>query len=152
MSRLEEAWMMARSLAIVAVLWLGTTVASAQYYPPNARGRFNQQPSFTPYAPPTLSPYLNLLRGGNTASNYYLGVVPDRYQRNANMQFQGAIQQLNRREDALEEGEPPPVGTGHAAQFMNYTPYYFIPGGARFNPSNTLTTQTLPQQLPARKR
>jgi hypothetical protein len=88
-----------------------------------------------------LSPYLNLLRGGNPAANYYLGVVPDRYQRAYDVQVQTQLYQLERQvttnADLLEEGAPSLRSTGHPAQFMNYGPYYNLSNNLRFNPSNT---------------
>ena len=71
------------TLAIGMVLWM-TASASAQYptqpypsspyYPPANSGNFLPN-YFNPQYQP-LSPYLNLMRGGNTATNYYYGVRP----------------------------------------------------------------------------
>jgi hypothetical protein len=71
------------TLAISLLLWL-TAAASAQYptqpypsspyYPPANSGNYMQN-YFNPQYQP-LSPYLNLMRGGNTATNYYYGVRP----------------------------------------------------------------------------
>src|SRR5215467_3564741 len=46
---------------------------------------------------PNLSPYLNLLRGGNPAANYYLGVVPEVERRNNAATFRAGIQDLAQR-------------------------------------------------------
>src|SRR4029077_3405965 len=59
----------------VSLLWTGAQVqAQTPYYP---RSTSANPYSYNPYSRPTLSPYLNMLRGGNPAANYYLGVVPE---------------------------------------------------------------------------
>jgi hypothetical protein len=71
------------TLATGMILWLtGVTAAqyptqpypSSPYYPPASSGNYMQN-YFNPQYQP-LSPYLNLMRGGNTATNYYYGVRP----------------------------------------------------------------------------
>jgi hypothetical protein len=47
-----------------------------------------------PQNTPLLSPYLNLLRGGNPAANYYLGVVPERARRANEAQLGSTVNQL----------------------------------------------------------
>jgi hypothetical protein len=90
---------------------------------------------YSPYSPyayggysrPTLSPYLNLVRGGNRAANYFLGVVPEIDRRNQYPQFSSQIQDLERRANNLastEESPPQLQETGHAAQFGNLSPYF----------------------------
>src|SRR5438874_5511852 len=74
---------------------------------------------------PDLSPYLNLLRGGNRAANYYLGVVPEVERRNNAAAFSAGISDLSRRLDLTQEalGEelfPTLPQTGHPVQFFNY--------------------------------
>jgi hypothetical protein len=79
------------------------------------------------YGTPRLSPYLNLLRGGNTAANYFMGVVPE-VERRANARlFTNQIQDLERRVQGIEEpGElfPRLSETGHPAVFGNYGSYF----------------------------
>lgn len=79
------------------------------------------------YGSPRLSPYLNLLRGGNTAANYYMGVVPE-VERRANARlFSSQILDLNRRLQGVEEEKdlfPRLSETGHPAGFMTYGPYF----------------------------
>lgn len=85
---------------------------------------------------PNLSPYLNLLRGGNPAANYYLGVVPEIERRNNAAAFSAGITDLARRiespltETTGEELFPALPQTGHPVQFFNFS-YYFGsgPGG-----------------------
>src|SRR5258708_27378223 len=66
---------------------------------------------------PNLSPYLNLLRGGNPAANYYLGVIPEVERRNNAAAFRAGIQDLSQRiENPPAEGEelfPSLQQTGH---------------------------------------
>jgi hypothetical protein len=82
---------------------------------------------------PNLSPYLNLLRGGNPAANYYLGVVPEIERRSNAAAFSAGIQDLSRRiespalEASGEELFPALPQTGHPVQFFNYS-YYFGSG------------------------
>ena len=80
----------------------------------------------------TLSPYLNLRRGGNPAANYFLGVVPEIDRRATAAQQGAAIQDLERREalgasavDPLSAGRPtalPP--TGHPTAFNSLAGYF----------------------------
>jgi hypothetical protein len=112
-------------LALGVVLGLSQSSAWAQYSP------------YSPYSPygggygptrPQLSPYLNLLRGGNPAANYYGGVLPERQRRAQAGQFSAEIQDLERRGAAgaeREDQEAPRLGeTGHYVQFLNTSPYY----------------------------
>jgi hypothetical protein len=83
---------------------------------------------------PALSPYLNLLRGGDPASNYYLGVIPEFQRRFFENRAVGDFETLGRRtaqtRDLLDEilaTQPlvrtlPP--TGHATSFQNYGTYF----------------------------
>jgi hypothetical protein len=79
-----------------------------------------------PYTAPAYSPYLNLLRGGNPAVNYY-GIV--RPQIAFNNAVQGLQQQINT--VAAQSYAPTTTDaglpmTGHAASYMNYS--HFFPG------------------------
>src|SRR5438105_5597506 len=58
-----------------------------------------------PYGRPQLSPYLNLLRGGSPAANYYLGVIPEVDRRANTAAFGAAISDLERRSLAAAIGE-----------------------------------------------
>ncbi len=119
-------------LVLGLILTASVSTANAQYRSPL---------QFRPYSRPKLSPYLNFLRGGDPASNYYLGVRQQRRQRFTNQAFRGSILNLDRRQRALE-GEAAelvnPLGTtGHQTGFMIYGNYYSqgvgpISGPARF--------------------
>ena len=103
--------------------WIAGNNTQAQQYPAN-------RPAYGPTRP-QLSPYLNFFRGGNPATNYYLGVVPEFDRRQNQRQFGTALQDLERRprtpsgenEDIL----PTIQETGHPTYFLNYSSYYNLP-------------------------
>jgi hypothetical protein len=110
------------------LVFLGGLFLLVESRPAAAQG-FYSPPPVSPYQQPTLSPYLNLLRGGNIAANYFLGVLPDIQQRSINAQYGSAILNLERRttqrpEAPTDELFPPLPSTGHPTFFMNYGPYY----------------------------
>ena len=87
-----------RRLVLVAlgVVLCGAVPARAQYPVSPYNQYFNpysNPPGLNPGGGPRLSPYLNLLRGGNPAANYFMGVVPEidrrRYQAISQAQIQG---------------------------------------------------------------
>lgn len=124
-------------------LWLvlaGT--ASAQYnpYPTyNSGSRFapySRGPSTFPAGQPRLSPYLNMLRGGDPAANYYLGVVPEVERRRFEAQTRAGFQEVERELTTLPARGavdlfPTLSQTGHAVQFMNPAPYFSTGPGSR---------------------
>ena len=106
------------ALAALAAFFAGRPV-QAQYV----------QPQVSPYGSGGISPYLNLLRGGSPAANYYLGVIPEVERRNNAAQFAAGINDLYRRseaplQEATEEILPTLQPTGHAVQFGNYSGYF----------------------------
>src|SRR6476646_5252443 len=133
-ARLERKTAMRRltltGLAILGVLgFLATGRASAQYRP-GSYGSYGR-------SGPALSPYLDLTRGGNPATNYFLGVLPEIDRRRTKVEQGTAIVDLERRTDAqaaqlqaleaggaldLTGGGLPP--TGHATGFGTYGSYY----------------------------
>src|SRR5262249_8227827 len=93
---------------------------------------------------PQLSPFLNLLRGGDTASNYYLGTIPEQQRRANAAAFGTAIQQLEqqqRQQQALQQRGPdadlftPLPTTGHPVAFGHYGGSYSQVGGRRTAPT-----------------
>jgi len=115
--------------SVVWLLALGMGSASAQnYYPGGARPGAGYGQAYTPFGGgfnrPLLSPYLDLLRGGDPAINYYLGTVPE-FQRRANaVQFRSAIMDLEQRtaQPPVAETEDlfrPLTSTGHPTAFLN---------------------------------
>jgi hypothetical protein len=128
--------------ALAALILCGASTARAQFQPA-------APPNYGVGYRPQLSPYLNLIRGGDQAANYYLGTLPE-FQRRANaQQFSTEINELDRRvfgtvltqEQLL--GQPLPA-TGHPTAF-GYTGYYFgssNPYGARgLRPGGPVTTR-----------
>jgi hypothetical protein len=117
-------------LGVVALLATVGPAAAQFQYP------YTNRPVGNPYQQPTISPYLNLLRTGDPAANYYLLVRPEFQQRAINAQYGAAISNLERR--APEEPAPSPEellpqlpSTGHATYFGNYGGYYNLGPGPR---------------------
>lgn len=79
---------------------------------------------------PSISPYLNLARGGNTAINYF-GIVRPQFEFRAfEAQQQGAMQQLGRQVQGVTGGRTPGGTTAPGGYFMNYSHYYPSQSGA----------------------
>ncbi len=83
-------------LALAGLCTFSAGTASAQIVSPYA------QPNFRPGYRTQLSPYLNLIRGGDPAANYYLGTLPEQQRRQLNQQFSSNIQTLEEQEQRLE--------------------------------------------------
>src|SRR5712692_650720 len=102
------------------LLLLVSNVATAQY-PGNPYGgggaRFGPPPPGGPYGP-GLSPYLNLLRGGPPAVNYYNGVLSERdrrlFQQQAGQSIMGLEQEVGAAQPGSEELLSSLSGTGHS--------------------------------------
>ena len=79
---------------------------------------------------PAFSPYLNLLRSGSAALNYYGLVRPEQQFRQSIGTLQGSVaanqQAIGGIQAEVEGGIP---ATGHPTQFLNYSGY-FLSGGA----------------------
>ena len=111
-----------RYIAWVAACAVGLTFAAADGYAQGGPSRS----SFGNAGSPTLSPYLNLARGGNNAFNYY-GLV--RPQNNVNSALQNLQGQVNANQQAISAGaagqsDPNAAATGHMAMFMNYGGFF----------------------------
>ena len=72
---------------------------------------------------PTVSPYLDLLRGGDTAFNYHRRVKPEMEWRSATSQNRQSIGQLQQ-DQTRGESASKLSGTGHASQFQNFSHFY----------------------------
>jgi hypothetical protein len=70
---------------IAALAFAGVRPAMAQNVYPYG------PPSYGPYSQTQLSPYLNFLRGGLPAANYYVGTLPEFQRREQAKVFQGEI-------------------------------------------------------------
>jgi hypothetical protein len=119
--------------ASLTLLLFATNMVSAQY-PGGAYGggygggvRFGPPPPGGPYGP-GLSPYLNLLRGGPPAVNYYNGVLSERdrrlFQQQAGQAITGLEQDVNAAQPGSEDLLPTLAGTGHPTAF-GYSGSYF---------------------------
>jgi hypothetical protein len=135
--------------AAASALLAVANAAPAQQVYPYAR------PNYGPYYQPRLSPYLDLLRGGNTpgntAANYFLGTIPE-FERRSNQRYvQNQLQTLEQRPEqpptAADDIFSPLAGTGHGTAFGNL--------GGYFNQSNPRINAPPPQSggaAPARRR
>lgn len=106
---------MKRLAAAVVLAGVLPGAALAQFRPFSPPGGYNP-------GAPTISPYLNLARGGNPAINYYGIVRPQQY-------MQSAIQGLQQGEQYQGPGTDPATGepelrTGHRVYFNYLGPYY----------------------------
>jgi hypothetical protein len=139
MKRVLLAWL----ASIVVGLTCSPREAAAQYVNP-----YTPRPVYSPYSRPALSPYLDLTRGGNPATNYFLGTLPELDRRAADTAFRAAILDLDRRTTTIAREVSDLVdilpGTGHPAVFLSYAPYYGLGGPARtvIAPATTGTTTT----------
>jgi hypothetical protein len=100
------------AFALAMFLGFGPSPARAQQF-----GR----PPVNPLVSPPLSPYLNLLRGGNPAINYY-GLVRPQQDFNAFLQAQQGL--YAQPVVAAPTPNLQDLITGHPAQFMNFSHYY----------------------------
>jgi hypothetical protein len=111
--------------AVALLLAGGTSRAWAQAGPYMQQNPYGS--SSYGYGTPRLSPYLNMLRGGLPAANYYLGVLPE-VERRANARIYGAqIMDLERRVEGTQEATdlfPRLTETGHQAVFANTGSYF----------------------------
>jgi hypothetical protein len=106
--------------AAVAVVCLAASSATAQPRPYN-------QPQYGVGYQPGLSPYLNMLRGGNSAANYFLGTLPEIARRQNDQLFRSALHELDQKvsQESVELGLSEPVtSTGHVTAFGNTGGYF----------------------------
>ena len=122
---------------------LAVAVTLALAHVAGAQSVFNPKPVISaPYSRPALSPYLNLLRGGSPAANYYLGVLTeyDRRFRESGIGMPTEQQPyldpvLDDRADLdVRDRQLPP--TGHQAGFMIYNSYFRLPNQRAYIPYN----------------
>jgi hypothetical protein len=122
------------ALVTLGVLPGGAAMTALAQYPASPFGQYfnpyTRPPGTNPGGGPRLSPYLNLLRGGNPAANYYLGVVPEIEQRRFQAVSQAQIQGLQV-STALPPVNPEDTDltvatsiTGHPAVFNNTAAYF----------------------------
>ncbi len=123
--------------AAAALMWLAAGSVHAQYY---GRSGYGGAGYYNPYGRQQLSPYLNLLRGGDPAANYYAGVVPAFQQRAVNAQYGSALGDLDRRVyGPAGEGDIGELttSTGHPTAFLNTASYFGALNAPRVGPVPT---------------
>jgi hypothetical protein len=127
---------MIRTLSIGIAL----TLALGALNRASAQSVFNRNPPIgAPYSRPALSPYLNLLRGGDPAANYYLGVLTEydrRYQLTKPLALPEPVYlepYLDDRADVDTQFRQLPA-TGHSTGFMIYNSYFRMPNQRSFIP------------------
>jgi hypothetical protein len=120
----------------------GPALAGPGYLGPTATGPGYIGPA-SPFAPsprPVISPYLNFLRGGSPAANYFLGTVPQLQAQAQAGRFVlpdvGTLRQQQVTADILELLPQLPE-TGHMVQFQSYGPFY---SSLNRGPRSTLLT------------
>lgn len=133
---------------LVSLSPLASGEASAQLGP-------RPRPNYGPGYRPQLSPYLNLIRGGNPAANYYLGTVPEQQRRADAREFRGAITDLDVRTapPTVETGVPT-VGFDNRSNPTTGGPYFNNTVGfyQRQNIPQPRTPPGQPPPLPQRRR
>lgn len=99
-------------------------------------GETHAQPAVPgrPMGRPTVSPYINLLRNGNSAAFNYFGLV--RPEQNALRAFQGLQQGVSNNQDTINTylGNGQLGATGMPTQFMNYNTFFMNSGTAGQGP------------------
>ena len=97
---------------------------------------------------PTVSPYLNLARGGSPGLNYYNLVRPQ-------TEFRDAVQRLQQEQatnqqniSGLDAALTMP-GTGHATRFMDYSRYFMSQGGSSAGRPPQTAAPIRPAQRPS---
>jgi hypothetical protein len=131
--------------------FFGPAWAGPGYMGPTANGPGYIGPA-SPFAPtprPVISPYLNFLRGGSPAANYFLGTVP---QLQAQAQAGQFVQPDISGPRALAAPGPEDIvprlpETGHMVQYMSYGPFY---SSLNRGPRSTMLTpfSTIPPRRP----
>jgi hypothetical protein len=119
--------------------WVGLAVALAAG-PAAAQGPVGPVRGVGPASGPTLSPYLNLLRNGNTPAFNYFSLVRPQFQTNAGLQSLQQQIALTGAGQAMSNGPADDLLiTGRGATFMNYGGYFLSAGGG-----GSLRTSSLP--------
>ena len=98
----------------LVILTIGTSRVDAQ--PPVPGGVYARPPSF--------SPYLNLMRGGSPAFNYYGLVRPELQFRQHLLYLENNVAMNQNAISNLNEGILDLNATGHPTQFMNLGGYF----------------------------
>ena len=106
--------------SLLCLLGAAVGPVAAQAYPYN-------RPNYGPGYRPPLSPYLDIIRGGDPAINYFLGTRTELDRRAKNAQFRSALLDLEQRTLPPVEEDPlfsPVPSTGHRTAFGNTATYF----------------------------
>jgi hypothetical protein len=138
-----QRWIPAAVLAFVVLGLAGRPAVAQNIYP-------YQPPQYGPGYQTMLSPYLNMLRGGDPAANYFLGVLPEFQRRQNAAQFstqisglQAQIAPLLTPEEIIAAREKPkgllpagqiPYAFGYYGTYFNQVPGLVRPGAAAARP------------------
>ena len=124
---------MKRFLGVAAATLAGVVLAGA---PAHAQMIYPySRPNYGPGYTPMLSPYLNLLRGGDVSANYFLGTLPEFQRRSQAKQFGSAINSLD-----LDLQSPPTAEEG----VLQFRPLMQAGHPTVFNSTLTYFNQTTP--------
>ncbi len=132
---------------VVALLVAGALAAG------EARGQAFARPGVNPSPRPAFSPYLNLLRPGSPAGNYFSFTRPQNEFLNSLGQLRQQVGVGQQAVTDLETSLAPPT-TGHATQFLSHTRFFQNNGapGAGARPSAPVTPVRQPGRVPATAR
>ena len=117
-------------LAVMTVWAICASASHAQVAPPGG-GAFGQ------LSRPAVSPYLNILRGGDPAINYYGLVRPQ-------VAFGKAFQSLGNDVTALESAPNALSQTGNRSSFMTHSRYFMNNGAGGGRPASQPAQQQRP--------
>jgi hypothetical protein len=122
-------------LSLIVLAGVSVAPASAQYVPGSGRTAYG---AGIGGARPGLSPYLNLLRGGDPSANYFLGTIPEQQRRFNAYMTRTALLDLESRPTTAAGADPneallkPLPQTGHPTAFGNQLNYFPRPGLRRY--------------------
>jgi hypothetical protein len=120
--------------AVLLSIGLRAGTADAQVYNPR---------STTLPLGPTVSPYINLLRNGNSPTLNYYGFVRPQFQTNAGLQsLQQQVLTARSGQLPVAESTGDVLVTGHVAVFMNYGGFFQSPIGGMHATRYVPTTRT----------
>jgi hypothetical protein len=138
---------MKRSIPVPLAALLGLLALTAGRAPAQFTYPF-QPPRYGPGYQTQLSPYLNMLRGGDAAANYFLGVLPEQQRRQDRNriygQMQGMMNLLPTPPQVTDRDIFTPLpSSGHLIAY-DYTGSYFggmSQGGGAYLPRNPFPQQ-----------
>ncbi len=131
-------------------IYLVSLLAVAAWAAGEARCQTYGRPPVNPFPRPAFSPYLNLVRPGNPAGNYFSFVRPQNDFLNSLGQLRQQVGVGQQTVTDLETALAPPT-TGHATQFLSHRSYFQNNGapGTGVRPSAPVTPFRQPGRVPA---